>query len=175
MAGDSSGDHPSPRDRSLLVNPNNPMHRFLRADVEAAAQVWHLKLRVIEVANLAGLDEAFKDARSNSEAALIFGDASTMGDMQKLTSIAKMYRVPVIYGLRRFVEQGGPISYAPDPRIQLRRAADYVDMIVSGARPGELPIEEPTKFELVVNLKTAKALGITIPESILLRADEVIR
>ena len=80
-----------------------------------------------------------------------------------------------IYPLRDYVDVGGLMAYGPDLAVQYRRGADYVDKILKGARPGDLPIEEPTQFELVVNLKTAKALGLTVPESILLRADEVIR
>jgi putative ABC transport system substrate-binding protein len=160
---------------AAIVNPSNPMHRWLRADVIAAAAARGLKVHVVEVTHADGLDKALKEARKNADGALIFGDASTMSDPRKVASMAQTNRLPVVYGLRYFVEQGGLISYAPDVQAQIYRVADYVDMILKGARPAALPVEEPTKFELVVNLKTAKALGITIPESILLRADEVIR
>ena len=92
-----------------------------------------------------------------------------------LLNLAAKARLPVIYGSRQFTDAGGLMSYGPNYGDVFRRSAVYVDKILKGARPGDLPIEQPTKFEFVVNLKTAKALGITIPQSILLRADEVIR
>jgi putative ABC transport system substrate-binding protein len=88
---------------------------------------------------------------------------------------AAMSRMPAIYGLREFVDAGGLISYGTDRRDLLRRAADYVHRILTGARPADLPVEPPTRFELAVNLKTAQALGLTIPPSVLLRADYVIQ
>ena len=93
----------------------------------------------------------------------------------QVTALAARHRLPAIYPSRDYIEAGGLITYGPDFAVMFRRAADYVDKILRGARPGDLPIEQPTQYVLVVNLKTAKALGITIPESILLRANEVLR
>jgi putative ABC transport system substrate-binding protein len=160
---------------AVVVNPNNPMHQFLRRDVAAAAANANLRTRVIEVSGTPGLDGAFKEARQNAQAMLLFGDAATFGDIPKIAALAAASRLPVMYGSRIFVEQGGLISYAPDVRALVWRAADFVDMIARGTRAADIPIEEPSKFELVVNLSTAQALGINIPQSVLLRADEVIR
>jgi len=93
----------------------------------------------------------------------------------RLATLAKEHRLPAIGGIEPFGEAGGLMAYGPSLKEQFRHAVSYVDKIFKGAKPGDLPIEQPTKFELIVNLKTARALGITIPESILLRADEVIR
>ena len=102
-------------------------------------------------------------------------DALFYAHRMTLLKLASKARLPAIYGARRFADEGGLMSYGPNYGDMLRRSAGYVDKILKGAKPGDLPIEQPTKFELVVNLKTAKALGMTIPESILLQADEVIR
>ena len=93
----------------------------------------------------------------------------------RLAELALKYRLPTIMGAREYVDAGALASYGTDYRLLFRRAAEFVDKIFKGAKPGDLPIEQPTKFELVINLKTAKALGLTIPQSVLLRADEVIQ
>jgi ABC-type uncharacterized transport system substrate-binding protein len=92
----------------------------------------------------------------------------------QVVSLAVRHRLPAVYGSRDFVEAGGLMSYGPNPAYQFRRAATYVDKVLKGAKPADLPVEQPTKFELVINLKTAKALGLTIPQSMLARADQVI-
>jgi len=94
--------------------------------------------------------------------------------MQDSVEVASKHRLPAMYGGREYVVAGGLISYGPDLRDHFRRAATYVDKILKGAKPAELPIEQPTKFEVVINLKTAKALGLTIPRSVLLRADQLV-
>ena len=105
----------------------------------------------------------------------MLADPMIAAHMKQVTTLAAKHRLPAMYYLREFVDAGGLMAYGPDLAMMTRRAAEYVDKILNGARPGDLPIEQPTKFELVVNLKTAKTLGITIPQSILVRADEVIQ
>ena len=106
---------------------------------------------------------------------LVFPNPITTMNRARITALAAKHRLPAVYGRRDFVDAGGLMAYAPSIVAMEQRAADYVDKILKGAKPADLPIEQPTKFELVVNLKTAKAMNITIPEAILLRADEVIR
>jgi len=97
------------------------------------------------------------------------------GNLRRLADLAIKNRLPAIFNLREFVEVGGLVAYGPNRTDEFRRAATYVDKILKGAKPGDLPVEQPTKFELVINLKTAKALGIMVPQSLLSRADEVIQ
>jgi len=104
----------------------------------------------------------------------MFFDAKSTGYRALVGDFAKKHKIPTIFGAKEFAQAGGLMSYAPDVVESFRRSATYVDKILKGAKPGDLPIEQPTKFELVINLKTAKALGLTIPPSVLLRADEVI-
>jgi len=99
----------------------------------------------------------------------------TLEQRDKIIDLALQQRLPAIYELRAFADTGGLIAYSADGMEMYRRAAGYVDKILKGAKPGDLPVEQPTKFEFVINLKTAKALGLTIPQSLLLRADEVIQ
>jgi len=127
------------------------------------------------VARVGFVHPSFDRARKDAQAVLVLGGPFVFEHMREVTALAAKYRIPAMYPAREYMDFGGLMTYAADNAALWHRAADYVDKILRGARPGDLPIEQPTKFELVVNLKTAKALGITFPESILLRADEVIR
>jgi ABC-type uncharacterized transport system substrate-binding protein len=112
--------------------------------------------------------------RDRPESLLVLADTVTVANRQRTVEFAARNRVPAIYEARTFVDTGGLMSYGVDFSDHYRRAAIYVDKILKGAKPADLPVEQPTKFELVINLKTAKALGLTIPQSLLLRADQVI-
>jgi putative ABC transport system substrate-binding protein len=112
--------------------------------------------------------------RERATALFVVTEALFIGERARLARLTAKHRLPSMHGLRENVDAGGLLSYGPNLFAQARRAATYVDKILRGAKPGDLPIEQPTKFELIVNLKTAKALGLTIPQSLLLRADEVI-
>ena len=160
---------------AVIRNPDNPIDREIAKELEAFAPVRSLKLTLIEVRNPGALDRAFAQARRRAQAVLVLPDAILSGNRGQVTALAAKHRMPAIYALRDFVDVGGLMAYAPDYAVQWQRAAVYVDKILKGARPGELPVEQPTQYLLIVNLKTARALGLTIPESILARADEVIK
>jgi len=160
---------------AVIVNPNNPMTRDLATDLAALASARNLKLHAIELRGPEALGGAFERARQKAEAVVVIGEPITLEHRGRVTELAAKHRLPAIYLEPSYVQAGGLISYGPDFAAMWRRAADYVDKILRGAKPADLPIEQPTRYVLSVNLKTAKALGITIPESILLRADEVIR
>jgi putative ABC transport system substrate-binding protein len=122
------------------------------------------------------IDPAFSIAsRAQAQAVYVIEDALFFNRRITLIKLAFNARLPIVYSAKEFAQEGGLLSYGLSYADLMRRSANYVDKILKGAKPGDLPIEQPTKFELVVNLKTAKALGMTIPESILLRADVVIR
>jgi putative ABC transport system substrate-binding protein len=160
---------------AVIANTDNPVERDMIADLKAIAPTRRLKLRIIEVLDPKALDRAFEQARRQSQAVLLIPDPRFLAQHKRIVALAARHRLPSMYGLREFVDAGGLMAYGPDRAAMFRRAADYVDKILKGAKPADLPIEQPTQFALVVNLKTARALGLTFPESILLRADEVIR
>ena len=160
---------------AVISNLDSPLIKRLRGELERSAQRRALNLQFVNVRRAEDLEDAFKDARRRSQAVLVFSDATTVHNRNEVVALAAKHRLPDIYYMHEFVEIGGLMSYGPDLVLLFRRAADYVDKILKGANPADLPIEEPTQQLLTVNLKTAKALGITIPESILLRADEVIK
>jgi putative ABC transport system substrate-binding protein len=160
---------------AVIENPDTPIARDLARELEVIAPRRGLKLWVIEVREPGALDRAFEQAGRKAQAILELPDPMIAAHRAQVTALAAKYRLPAMYYLRDYVDAGGLMAYAPDLAVLSRRAADYVDKILNGAKPGDLPIEEPNKFVLILNLKTAKTLGITFPESILLRADEVIR
>ena len=160
---------------AVIGNPDSSAVRLMAKPLDAAAAARGMRLRYIDVRKPEALGRAFEQARHQAEAAIVLPDPLTVEHRQEVTSLAAKYQLPAIYGLEEFVEAGGLIAYSPDHVAMFRRAAGYVDRILKGAKPADLPFEQPTRFMLTVNLKTAKALRLAIPQSILVRADEVIR
>jgi putative ABC transport system substrate-binding protein len=134
-----------------------------------------VRLQVVEARGPEDFDRAFSDmTRARADALTVLGGAMLFTERRRLVDLAAKNRLPAVYSWREFVDAGGLMSYGPNLPDSLRRAATYVDKILKGAKPGDLPIEQPTKLELIINLKTARALGLTIPQTLLLRADQVI-
>jgi putative ABC transport system substrate-binding protein len=143
---------------------------------EVAARALGVRLQVVEARGPDDFDRAFSDmTRARAGALTVLTGAMFFGERRRLVDLAAKQGLPAVYPWREFVDAGGLMAYGPNVADLYRRAATYVDRILKGAKPGDLPVEQPTKFELVINLKTAKALGLTIPQSVLLRADEVIQ
>ncbi|SRR5258706_3713211 len=149
--------------------------QYMLKSAEAAALALGVRLQIVEVRGPADFDRAFSDmTRARADALIVFGGTPLFAERRRLVDLAAKNRLPLVASFREYVEAGGLLSYGPNAADMSQRAAGYVDKILKGANPGELPVEQPTKFDLVINLKTAKALGITIPQSLLQRADEVI-
>ncbi len=152
-----------------------PTSRAAWHAAEAAARVRGWNLVALEIKDANDIARAFKMAASaGARALLVIGGGRIFGQMQQIVDLAAANRLPAMYSLRNFVEAGGLMSYSANLIDSWHRAATYVDRILKGAKPAQMPIEQPTKFELVINLKTAKTLGLSIPQSVLFRADEVI-
>jgi putative ABC transport system substrate-binding protein len=160
---------------AVIGDPENPIARELMKELKAIAPTRNLKLRFIEIRDPSALPRAFERARREAQAAMVLPHPLIFAHRAEVTALAAKQRLPTIYTIRDYAEVGGLLVYTPDYVLMYRRAAEYVDKILKGVKPGDLPIEQPTKFELIVNLRTARALGLKIPDSILLRADEVIR
>jgi putative ABC transport system substrate-binding protein len=161
---------------AVLGNPENPATALGLRGAHAAAMALAIEVQAVEVGRPSELEGAFSTmARDRAGALLTLADPLFVNQRAQIVRLAAKSRLPAIFSLRDFVKDGGLISYGLNVPDQFRRAATYVDKILKGANPADLPIEQPTKLELVINLKTAKVLGLTIPQSILLRADEVIR
>jgi putative tryptophan/tyrosine transport system substrate-binding protein len=159
---------------ALLTNPGNPMSRPTLATVPSTAQSMGVALPIVEATTAEELDTAFASAvAQHADAMIVFGDTLTIQEAPRVTALAAHHHLPAIYFFRAFAP-GGLIVYGPDYADLVRRSGDYVDKILRGTKPADLPVEQPTKFELIINMKTAKALGLTVPPSLLVRADEVI-
>jgi putative ABC transport system substrate-binding protein len=165
---------PMPR-VAILVNPDNPVHRVFFEEARVAAQTLSVQLQPLEARNLGDIEHVFEAAAGERAAGLVvFDDPVLWSHRKQIVARAAKRRLPAMYGYREFVDDGGLMSYGPDRVDHYRRTAAYVDKILKGAKPGDLPVEQPTKFDLVINLKAAKALGLTIPQSVLMRTDQVI-
>ena len=153
---------------AILANPGNPIHRLIVAEeLPQTAQKLGVALPIVEATTAEELDIAFASAAAqHADAIIVFGDPLTFRNATQVTALAAKHRLPAIYLIRLFVTNGGLISYGPDFADLFFRAGGYVDKILKGTKPSDLPVEQPTKFELVINMKTAKALGLTVPPSL---------
>ena len=167
---------PNARRVAVLYNSSNPVHPHLWSALQNIGRTRSVELVRIDVGGPADLPAAFERmARERFRALLVLSDdPMTFTRRAQVAALAQKNRIPAMYGVSEFVEQGGLISYGENYASSYRSTASHVIKVLSGARPADLPVEQPTKFELVINLKAAKALGITIPQSVLLRADRVI-
>jgi len=160
---------------AVLRNSGIPTHGVLLKETEAGAQALKLTLVPVDFRGVGDFEEAFKTmARERANALIVFPDPVTAARGTLIVSLAARYGLTAIYPREEFIDAGGLVAYGPNNTDLWRRSAGYVDRILKGAKPANLPIELPTKFELVINMKTAKALGLTIPQSVLVRADRVI-
>ena len=160
---------------ALLTNPSNGLHSAWLREAKAAGRSLRIQVQGLEARTPGELDRAFAAmTRQRAGALLLLPDGMFLLHRARLAALAAERRIPAMYGLREHVDAGGLVFYGPSLRDSFRRAATYVDKILRGASPGDVPVEQPDKFELVINLKTAKALGLNIPPALLQRADEVI-
>ena len=159
---------------AVLWHPDTPAHPLRVKAVEEAGRTLRLQLQVVGARTGAELESAFSSMVRARHAVLVLASAFVLAERQRMAESAMRHRLPTMFLQREPVEAGGLMSYGPDQADLYRRGAIYIDKILKGARPADLPVEQATKFELVINLKTAKALGLTIPPSLLARADQVI-
>jgi putative tryptophan/tyrosine transport system substrate-binding protein len=165
---------PSLRRLAILANVGNPGVVLDMGEAQAAARKLGLEVTTSEIRRAEDIAPAFDALRGRADALYVCTDPLVNTHRIRVNTLALAARLPTIHGLREYVEAGGLMSYGPNLPDLMRRAADYVDKILRGAKPGDIPVEQPTKFDLVINLTTAKALGLTVPPTLLARADEVI-
>jgi putative ABC transport system substrate-binding protein len=161
---------------AILLHHTTPPSRIILGAAETAARALGLDGHVLEIRDVTDLEGAFRTAKAKQADAMYVLPSPTFSRHRaRLAELAVKHRLPGIYEDKTYVDAGGLMSYGPSFPDLYRRSASYVDRILKGAKPGDLPIEQPTKFELAINLKTAKALGLTIPPDVMARADELIR
>jgi ABC-type uncharacterized transport system substrate-binding protein len=157
-----------------IANANNPTAMGNVREIEATAAKLALQITPLNIKSAQDVAPAMETLKGRAQALYVVGDPLTADNQIQINTLALAARLPTMHGSRNYVESGGLLSYGPNYSDLFRRAGDYVDKILKGAKPADIPVEQPTRIELVVNLKTAKAIGLTIPESFLLRADEII-
>jgi len=162
---------------AFLSNPTNPLSPIILKQTQLAAPALRLRLEpIVEVKGVSELERAFVTISNvRSDALIMVADRFLLAERTRIVEFAEKHRLPTMYPYSEMVKDGGLMSYSPSYPDLFRRAAKYIDKILKGTKPADLPVEQPTKFELVINLKTAKALGLTIPQSVLGRADEIIQ
>jgi len=165
---------PDLRRLAILVNVNNPASVLERREVQTAARKISLEVISLELRNAEDIAPAFKAVEGRAQVLYVIPDALVSTNRARIHTLAMGVRLPTMYASRDYVEAGGLMSYGPNYPDLFRRAAEYVDKILRGTKPRDIPVEQPTKFDLVINLKTAKAIGLTIPHNLLVLADEVI-
>jgi putative ABC transport system substrate-binding protein len=160
---------------AILSHPDNVADPYYSAKFEEGAKRIGIRIRRIEARSSADIDRGFADMKKQGAGALIvMTDAFFVRHLQGLVPLADRYKLPAIYGYREFAEAGGLMSYGLSYRDYYRRVARYVDLVIKGSKPADLPVEQPTRIELVINLATARKLGVSMPPQLLIRADRVI-
>ena len=163
-------------DIAILTYPDDVADQYFWAKSMEAAQRIGIKAIKFEATSPAGIEKSFVEMRrSGAGAVVVMTEAYFVSQIPQLVSLANQHRLPAIFGYREFVQAGGMMSYGLSYKEYYKRVARYIDAVIKGARPADLPVEQPTKIELAINLRTAQALGVTIPQTLLLRADEVIQ
>ena len=166
---------PSLSQATVLVNPTNPGTPQRLREIEEAARAMKVQVRIVKVSTAKAVDEALQRmARARPAGLLVLSDSTLIESGGHIIDFSLQHRIPTVYASAGWAELGGLIEYAPDFPAVIRSAAAQVDRILRGAKPADLPVEQPTKFQLVINLKTAKVLGLTVPPSLLAAADQVI-
>jgi putative ABC transport system substrate-binding protein len=159
----------------ILFNPNNESNAVFLAQTRQAAQELGIDLQTSEASDPAEIEQALQfGGAQGMDAFVVLDDPILWAHRKQIVTLAATRKLPALYGFREFVDDGGLISYGPDRLEQYRRTAIYVDKILKGAKPSELPVQQPTKFELAINLRTAKLLGLSVPQTLLTTADEVV-
>jgi putative tryptophan/tyrosine transport system substrate-binding protein len=159
---------------AIMANPGAPPAVLEMAEVQTTARALGLEVLASEIRRPEDIAPAFEAFKGRAEALYVCNDPLVTTNRIRINTLASGMGLPTMYNVREFVEAGGLMSYGPDFLVLFRHAADFADKILRGAKPADIPVEQPTKFDLIVNLKTAKALGLTVPDKLLALADEVI-
>jgi putative ABC transport system substrate-binding protein len=159
---------------AILANPDNSYVALEVREAQAAARTLGLEVALFEIRRAEDIAPAFEGLKGRAEALYVLPDTVLFTHRLRINTLALGARLPTMHLFREYVEASGLVSYGPNWVVQWRRAADYVDKLLRGAKPADIPVEQPTKFDLIINLTTAKALGLEIPPALLARADEVI-